>query len=99
MGVGHPRLPDFRKRPGSEFPGIRDSPAVHGACGISGDGRYFPMQKRHLSRMSLIFKEFMAVTKRAWTYSWTQIPSVSLGGGGWLSLYAPRALVAGAARQ
>ncbi|MFO6082106.1 hypothetical protein, partial [Pseudomonas aeruginosa] len=60
---------------------------------------YLPMQKRHLSHMSLILKVVMAVTKRAWTYSWTQIPSVSLGGGGWPSLDAPLALVAGAARQ
>ncbi|HBO4329638.1 TPA: hypothetical protein L4U66_001872 [Pseudomonas aeruginosa] len=60
---------------------------------------YLPMQKRHFCHMSLIFKPIMAVPQRAWTYSWTQVPSVSLGSGGWPILDAPCTLVAGAARQ
>ncbi|MDR2871090.1 MAG: hypothetical protein LBV45_00880 [Xanthomonadaceae bacterium] len=49
--------------------------------------------------MSLIFKAVMVIVQRAWTYSWTQIPSVSLGSGRWPSLDAPRTLVADVARQ
>ena len=56
---------------------------------------YLPMQKRHFCHMSLIFKPIMAVPQR----SWTQVPSVSLGSGGWPILDAPCTLVAGAARQ
>ena len=60
---------------------------------------YLPMQKRHFCRMSLIFKLVMVVPQRAWTYSWTQIPSVSLGGGGWPCLDASRSLVTDAMCQ
>jgi hypothetical protein len=49
--------------------------------------------------MSLIFNVVMAVPQRAWIYSWTQVPSVSLGSGGWPILGAPCTLVAGATRQ
>ncbi|ENQ7656209.1 hypothetical protein ACEQOL_002477 [Pseudomonas aeruginosa] len=51
---------------------------------------YLPMQKRQFCRMSLIFNVVMTVPQRAWTYSWTQIPSVSLGSGEWPVLDAPR---------
>ncbi|PPA91125.1 hypothetical protein HV90_30740 [Pseudomonas aeruginosa] len=60
---------------------------------------YLPMQKRHLFCMPLIFKVVMAVTQCAWTHSWTQIPGVSLGSGGWPVLDAPRSLVTGATCQ
>lgn len=60
---------------------------------------YLPIQNRHFCRMSLIFKVVMVVPQRAWTYSWTHVPSVSLGSGGWLSLDTSRSPITGAMRQ
>lgn len=51
---------------------------------------YLPMQKRRFCRMSLIFKVVMTIPQCAWTYSWTHVPSVSLGSGGWPILDAAR---------
>ncbi|EOH4914167.1 hypothetical protein ACM7JH_17245 [Pseudomonas aeruginosa] len=60
---------------------------------------YLPMQKRSFRRMLLIFNGFFEANQRAWTYSWTQKPNVSLGSGGWTSLDAPCSSVIGATRQ
>lgn len=45
------------------------------------------------------FQWIFYVNQRAWTYSWTQKPSMSLGSGRWTSLDASRSSVIGATRQ
>ena len=69
----------------------RINPLLQEPCWQEHGGRFhLPMQKWRFRRMSLIFKVLMAVPQRAWTYSWTQIPSVSLCSGEWPVLDAPR---------
>ncbi|HEK2507808.1 hypothetical protein [Pseudomonas aeruginosa] len=60
---------------------------------------YLPMQKWRFFRILLIFNGVFEDHRRAWTYSWTQKPSVSPGSGGWPSLDASRSPVTRAMRQ
>ena len=60
---------------------------------------YLPMQKWRFRRMLLIFNGVFEAPRRAWTYSWTQKPSVSRGSGGWRSLDAYRSPITDAMRQ
>lgn len=60
---------------------------------------YFPMQKWRFRRMLLICKGVFEPHRRAWIYSWTQKPSVSLGSGRWPSLDTSRAPITDAMRQ